>query len=58
MYFSALFLAVATATLAFAQSSSIQVPVAWGISDLQIYNIRHGSGGTYEYVPPETQTSV
>jgi hypothetical protein len=34
------------ATVAMAQDQ-LMVPVPWEVTDLNIYNIRHGTGGTY-----------
>jgi hypothetical protein len=41
---------LAMATLAFAQQQ--YVPVPWEISNLDVYNTRHGTGGTYVYSFP------
>ncbi|KAH8591425.1 hypothetical protein B0O99DRAFT_268924 [Bisporella sp. PMI_857] len=49
MKLSTFILAVVSATLSLGQSSAIQVPVAWYISELRISNTRHGSGGTWQF---------
>ena len=53
---STLFLSLATATLSLAQSSAIQVPVPWAISNIQISNTRHGTGGTWQFSIIDTPT--
>lgn len=42
---SNLFTTLAMASLAIAQST-FDVPVPWYVTDLLMYNIRHGTGGT------------
>ncbi|KAG9244708.1 hypothetical protein BJ878DRAFT_56739 [Calycina marina] len=56
MWLSTLFLSLATSSIALAQSNPLMVPVPWWISNLQIYNIRHGTGGTWQFNIVDTPT--
>jgi hypothetical protein len=40
---------LAAASLVLAQSGQLQVPVPWEVTNLQLYNIRHGTGGTWNF---------